>query len=453
MTVLRRLGSPTSLLLGVAGLLAVAGISFAQSTGEMGMTYQRWADTLGSMTFAVAYCGPVAAAVPALTTARLCRPGAATGTGLGSRDRGRAAVTVTAVWAGFSCLAYLAGQVPLIVVTSGSATGSPAPYLPSVPVALVYLLALSVIGAAVGAATRSLPVIVAPLLAGGLAFVVNIPATNGVRPAWLLSPVRAPGRFVTTQPTPGYFILLVVAAGVLLAAAWFAVHRLLAVPVRSTAPVAGAAVAAVALLAGGGAAVAEPLTAAAPTPVCRDIAGLPVCLAPANEPLRELIAPGVASVLARYGPGERPVRELRDQNAATPTDTKDVLFIGVSRENDSTVPALLADSLAGTFACGQTSPPAAVATSLALGAWLREDVPGDGQIVTDDGTSQLSPGFGGPAPAEIPAEPNVAGSLEVPSLTDLSTVPVAEVQRLLRENREAVATCTFTLPAADGAGR
>ncbi|MEL4155410.1 hypothetical protein [Corynebacterium bovis] len=222
---------------------------------------------------------------------------------------------------------------------------------------------------------------------------------------------------------------------------------------RSTAPVAGAAVAAVALLAGGGAAVAEPLTAAAPTPVCRDIAGLPVCLAPANEPLRELIAPGVASVLARYGPGERPVRELRDQAAATPTDTKDVLFIGVSRENDSTVPALLADSLAGTFACGETSPPAAVATSLALGAWLREDVPGDGQIVTDDGTSQLSPGFGGPAPAEIPAEPNVAGSLEVPSLTDLSTVPVAEVQRLLRENREAVATCTFTLPAADGAGR
>ena len=89
MTVLRRLGSPTSLLLGVAGLLAVAGISFAQSTGEMGMTYQRWADTLESMTSAVAYCGPVAAAVPALTTARLCRPGAATGTGLGSRDRGR----------------------------------------------------------------------------------------------------------------------------------------------------------------------------------------------------------------------------------------------------------------------------------------------------------------------------------------------------------------------------
>ncbi|WP_260432365.1 hypothetical protein [Corynebacterium bovis] len=43
--------------------------------------------------------------------------------------------------------------------------------------------------------------------------------------------------------------------------------------------------------------------------------------------------------------------------------------------------------------------------------------------------------------------------MEVPSLTDLSTVPVAEVQRLLRENREAVATCTFTLPAADGAGR
>ena len=139
MTVLRRLGSPTSLLLGVAGLLAVAGISFAQSTGEMGMTYQRWADTLESMTSAVAYCGPVAAAVPALTTARLCRPGAATGTGLGSRDRGRAAVTVTAVWAGFSCLAYLAGQVPLIVVTSGSATGSPAPYLPSVLVALVYV--------------------------------------------------------------------------------------------------------------------------------------------------------------------------------------------------------------------------------------------------------------------------------------------------------------------------
>ncbi|MDK8511127.1 hypothetical protein QP948_06915, partial [Corynebacterium bovis] len=195
MTVLRRLGSPTSLLLGVAGLLAVAGISFAQSTGEMGMTYQRWADTLGSMTFAVAYCGPVAAAVPALTTARLCRPGAATGTGL----------------------------------------GSPAPYLPSVLVALVYLLALSVIGAAVGSATRSLPVIVAPLLAGGLAFLVNIPAANGIRLAWLLSPVRAPGRFVTTQPTPEYFILLVVAAGVLLAAAWFAVHRLLAVPVRSTA--------------------------------------------------------------------------------------------------------------------------------------------------------------------------------------------------------------------------
>ncbi|APT92022.1 hypothetical protein CPHO_02935 [Corynebacterium phocae] len=441
----RKFGCPVSPVLGMLTAVAVAAIGVVFSRGFFDTLYPVWNETIARWIAGLPFALILVSGVSAFTMSQLFHEDSVLNIGLGTRGNSAIVGSIIFTMSVISSGAFFLGFLPLTFHTLISGPDIPGVVvkvaLPAVLSVMAQISAAVAVGAVCGLATRKRAAIFSALLPIGIYGVLVLLSSWFSNSFWAFFPNEELDKsgvsFVYSNAVR--YLGLSLSAAVVLGISWLLIKGLSERPaevpkkLQVAAPVTVATLLALSIVTG----TQQSLFLSERTGNCEAVAGTEtqLCLADFNEPRREELSLMIAALINRLGhPG--PIREVADSSLPGTPD-EGVLTVSIDRDGNNSEFLLIADVLAGRFACGNDTTRESFETTGSIAEWLKAAPLPEGVRVESvvAGDSQQNQGV-------VAGDDDNIYKHQYSQISGETPESVATMQQYLRDHEAAIASCT-----------